>query len=84
LEPHELEDFKKKMEEKFVCSKCKSKEGKTHEVASTGTGLSKIFDIQYNEFVIIFCLKCGFTESYNTKILIGKEYTMDILDVLFG
>jgi hypothetical protein len=30
------------------CIKCGSREAKTKEVAMTGTGLSKMFDIQHN------------------------------------
>lgn len=41
------------------CIKCASKDADTKEVAMTGTGLSKMFDIQKNEFVVVYCKDCG-------------------------
>lgn len=29
-------------------------------VAMTGTGLSKLFDIQHNQFQIVYCNQCGY------------------------
>ena len=78
------DEIKKKMEEKFSCPKCDSKGGKTHEIAMTGTGLSKIIDVQYNEFLIVYCTKCGYTEFYNLDVISGGNFTMNLLDVLFG
>ena len=43
------------------CVKCGSKDAATKEVAMTGTGLSKMFDIQHNQFVVVYCKKCGYS-----------------------
>ena len=84
IAPWEWQDIEKEMAKKFVCAKCGHKGGLEDEVAMTGTGLSKLFDIQHNEFLAISCTKCGYTELYNLAIMRGKDYTMDILDILFG
>jgi len=83
--PFEMDEFEKKMGEKFVCAKCGNKGGKAIEIATTGTGLSKLLDIQHNKFISVSCLKCGFTELYNINILQNEKFDgMDIFDVLFG
>jgi len=71
----------KKIEEGYKCSKCNSIGAQVSEVAMTGTGLSRLFDIQHNEFLFISCKQCGYTEVFNLHILEKrpKSYLMDIL-----
>lgn len=69
---------------RFVCTKCRSRGGHVKRFAATGTGLSRIFDIQHNKFVAVSCAKCGYTELFNPQILEGKSVGTDILDLLFG
>lgn len=74
------------IQEKFKCSKCGGTSCLTKEVAMTGTGLSKLFDIQHNHFLFVSCENCGFVEVYNPAILEGKSRGQlgTILDILFG
>ena len=37
------------------CIKCGSTDAAKKEVAMTGTGLSKMFDIQHNQFIVVYC-----------------------------
>ncbi|MED3662041.1 zinc ribbon domain-containing protein [Ureibacillus sp. FSL K6-8385] len=62
------------------CLKCGSRNAATKEVAMTGTGLSKLFDIQHHQFVVVYCKDCGYSEFYH------KESSMasNILDLFFG
>ena len=69
---------------RFVCAKCRSHGGHVKRFAATGTGLSRIFDIQHNKFVAVSCANCGYTELFNPQILEGKSVGTDILDLLFG
>ncbi|HWL25655.1 MAG TPA: zinc ribbon domain-containing protein [Ureibacillus sp.] len=62
------------------CIKCGSTNATTKEVAMTGTGLSKMFDIQHNQFVVVCCENCGYSEFYNKKSSTGSN----ILDLFFG
>lgn len=70
---------------RFRCPKCGNTQAETKKVAMTGTGLSKIFDIQMNRFLVISCLHCGYSEFYNMSVLErSKGRIGDILDILFG
>lgn len=62
------------------CIKCGSRNAATKEVAMTGTGLSKMFDIQKNQFVVVYCQNCGYSEFYNRESSTGSN----ILDLFFG
>ncbi|KAF1083887.1 hypothetical protein SPSYN_02799 [Sporotomaculum syntrophicum] len=60
------------------CIKCGHTEAEISEIATTGTGLSKLFDIQHNHFQTVSCKKCGYTELYRTKS------GLNVLDFFFG
>lgn len=71
---------------RFKCSKCSHDECNVQEVAMTGTGLSKLFDIQHRHFLFVSCTHCGFVEIYNPNILNGKKSGQlgTIMDIIFG
>ncbi|RUS45598.1 zinc ribbon domain-containing protein [Cohnella sp. AR92] len=71
---------------RFRCSKCQGEECETKEVAMTGTGLSKLFDIEHNHFLFVSCTNCGFVEVYNPDILNGYKSGRlgTVMDILFG
>ncbi|WP_071460053.1 zinc ribbon domain-containing protein [Bacillus massilinigeriensis] len=62
------------------CLKCGSRNAGQKEVAMTGTGMSKIFDLQTNQFLVIYCKNCGYSEFYNKK----SSNASNILDLFFG
>lgn len=62
------------------CTKCGRKDAGTKEVAMTGTGLSKMFDIQNNKFVVVYCKSCGYSEFYNKQ----ASKASNVLDFFFG
>jgi len=62
------------------CIKCGSPDAATKDVAMTGTGLSKMFDIQHNQFTVVYCTNCGYSEFYNRESLT----TSNIIDFFFG
>ncbi|WP_027963713.1 zinc ribbon domain-containing protein [Halalkalibacillus halophilus] len=67
------------MEEKG-CIKCGGTEADTKEIAASGTGLSKMFDVQHNHFVVVFCTNCGYSELYNKK----ASASSNVIDFFFG
>lgn len=87
-EHEEITDLslEEKISHQFKCSKCKLKECRVKEVAMTGTGLSKMFDIQHNHFLFVSCVNCGFVEIYDPNVLHSKKAGSlgTILDILFG
>ncbi|WP_425339526.1 zinc ribbon domain-containing protein [Lentibacillus salicampi] len=68
------------MEDKHGCIKCGSTDAEQKEVAMTGTGLSKMFDVQSNQFIVVWCKNCGYSEFYNKKSSSGSN----IFDFFFG
>ncbi|MBD8071518.1 zinc ribbon domain-containing protein [Bacillus sp. PS06] len=66
--------------EKKGCMKCGGTSAGTKEIATTGTGLSKMFDIQHNRFTVVYCKKCGYSELYNQE----TSTTSNVLDLFFG
>jgi len=77
-------DLDDQLRERFVCSKCKSSGALVKRFAATGTGFSKMFDIQHNHFIAVSCKNCGFTEIYNPEVLEGKDGLGNLFDILFG
>jgi predicted nucleic-acid-binding Zn-ribbon protein len=62
------------------CPKCGHIETDVGEIATTGDGLSKYFDIQTNSFKVVSCLNCGYSELYRDT----TPGTNDIVDVFLG
>lgn len=46
------------------CPKCGGTETETNEIATSGTGLTKMFDVQNRTFVVVSCADCGYSELY--------------------
>ena len=66
--------------EKYVCPKCENNGYEVDEFCATGSGISKLFDVQNRRFTTITCTKCKYTEIY-------KGTTSDlenIFDFLIG
>ncbi|MGM0837205.1 MAG: zinc ribbon domain-containing protein [Bacillota bacterium] len=62
------------------CIKCGSTNAGTKEIATTGTGLSKMFDVQHNRFIVVFCKNCGYSEFYNKD----TSTASNVIDFFFG
>ena len=50
--------------QQFACDKCGHKEHDAGEIRASGSGLSRIFDIQRHKFGTVSCRQCGYTELY--------------------
>jgi uncharacterized protein len=68
------------MNETRGCIKCGSTDAGQKDVAMTGSGLSKMFDIQNNQFTVVFCKNCGYSEFYNKQ----SSKASNIIDFFFG
>jgi len=71
---------------RFRCAKCGHHACSVKEVAMTGAGLSKLFDIQHRHYLFVTCLHCGVVEVYDPDVLRGHKSGRlgTVLDVLFG
>jgi uncharacterized protein len=70
--------------EKFVCPKCGEKGGNAERLAMSGTGLSRLFEVQHHRYAFVSCRNCGYTEVYNLKTLEGKDNMGTFLEILFS
>tara|TARA_B100000686_G_C16806642_1_gene991471 strand:- start:29432 stop:29665 length:234 start_codon:yes stop_codon:yes gene_type:complete len=53
-------------DQNFSCGKCKNGQFKTGELRTTGSGLSRFFNLQNQKYSTVSCESCGFTELYRT------------------
>jgi len=67
----------------FHCPKCDQRGARVEKLAMSGTGLSRLFEIQPYRYVFASCHNCGYTEVYNLTTLEGKDDLGDLLDVMF-
>ena len=67
----------------FVCQRCHSKGGSAQKLAMSGTGLSRLLEIQPYRYSFVSCNNCGYTEVFNLRILEGRDDLSTFLDVLF-
>jgi len=68
----------------FVCSKCLHSGGHVEHLAMSGTGISRMFEIQAYRYAFVSCKNCGFTEIFNLKILKGKDDLGTFFEILFA
>jgi predicted nucleic-acid-binding Zn-ribbon protein len=71
------------LSEKFVCSKCGQQGAHVERLSMSGTGLSRLLEIQAYRYAFASCLNCGFTEVFNLRTLEGKDNLGNFLEVLF-
>jgi predicted nucleic-acid-binding Zn-ribbon protein len=68
----------------FVCEKCSARGGHVERLAMSGTGISRLLEIQPYRYAYVSCTKCGYTEIYNLKVLEGKDDLGTVLEILFS
>jgi hypothetical protein len=54
------------------------------KLAMSGTGLSRLLEIQPHRYAFVSCKNCGFTEVFNLKILDGHDNLGTFIDILFA
>jgi hypothetical protein len=68
----------------FVCMRCHNRGALVERVALSGTGISRLFDVQPYQYAFASCRQCGYTEVFNLKVLGSRDDAGDVLDVLFA
>jgi predicted nucleic-acid-binding Zn-ribbon protein len=63
----------------YSCDKCGVKTYKSGELRTTGSGVSRFFNLQNQKYTTIACTECGFTEMYRMD---GGGKAGNILDIL--
>lgn len=62
------------------CLKCGHTDAEVSSMSTTGSGLSKMFDVQTQAFQTVTCTNCGYTELYKD---VGSGVS-DVVDIFFG
>ncbi|OGO11668.1 MAG: hypothetical protein A2Y93_08175, partial [Chloroflexi bacterium RBG_13_68_17] len=57
---------------------------KVERLAMSGTGISRLFEIQPYKYAFVSCQNCGYTEVYNLRTLEGRDDLGEILEILFA
>lgn len=70
--------------QEFVCARCKQKGARVERLAMSGTGLSRLLEIQPYRYAFVSCTNCGYTEVYNLMTLEGKDNLGTFLEILFA
>lgn len=68
----------------FVCAKCDHHGAEVQRLSMSGTGISRLFDVQPYRYAFASCRNCGYTEVYNLSTLAGRDDLGFVLDVLFA
>jgi predicted nucleic-acid-binding Zn-ribbon protein len=68
----------------FVCARCEHKGAHVERLAMSGTGISRLFEVQPYRYAFVSCTHCGYTEVYNLQMLEGKDDLGTFLDILFA
>ena len=79
-----MENIDSILAQKFACSHCGQHGAHVERLAMSGTGISRLLEIQAYRYAFVSCNNCGFTEVYNLKTLEGKDDLGTFLEVLFS
>ena len=67
------------MAKSWHCPKCENARYETDEITTTGSGLSKFFNIQNRKYTAVTCTRCSYTEFYR-----GTTSTLSNIVDFFG
>lgn len=68
----------------FACPRCEQKGAHVERLSMSGTGLSRLFEIQPYRYAFVSCNNCGYTEVYDLRTLEGKDNLGTFLEILFA
>jgi hypothetical protein len=60
------------------CPKCGHTDAEVDDIATTGAGFSRLFDVQNRRYRAVSCTRCGYTEFYK-----GRRPN-EVLDLFIG
>ena len=67
------------MKQSYQCPKCNGRKAEVDEIRTTGSGFTKLFNIQNRKFTTVSCSKCGYTEFYKGPRSGGASNVLDFL-----
>jgi predicted nucleic-acid-binding Zn-ribbon protein len=78
-----MSNIKDQLATAFICAKCHQHGAVVQDLAMSGTGLSRLLEIQPYRYVFASCQSCGYTEVYNLDILGKSDHLGNLFDILF-
>lgn len=72
------------LSQEFACPRCEHKGAKIERLSMSGTGLSRLFEVQPYRYAFVSCTNCGYTEIFDLDILEGRDDLGTFLEVLFA
>jgi predicted nucleic-acid-binding Zn-ribbon protein len=73
----------KYLAEEFVCRHCGESGANVERLAMSGTGFSRLLEIQPYRYADVSSRNCGYTEVFNLKTLEGRDNLGTFLEILF-
>jgi predicted nucleic-acid-binding Zn-ribbon protein len=70
--------------QEFACARCDHKGAHVERLSMSGTGLSRLLEIQPYRYAFVSCTHCGYTEVFNLETLEGKDDLGTFLEILFA
>jgi predicted nucleic-acid-binding Zn-ribbon protein len=70
--------------QEFCCPRCEHTGAHVERLAMSGTGVSRLFEIQKYRYAFASCTNCGYTEVFNLRVLEGKDDLGTFLEILFA
>ena len=64
---------------KYTCDKCAGTRYESGEIRTTGSGISRLLNLQHKRFATVSCTDCGYTEIYR---MAGGGTVGNIFDIL--
>jgi predicted nucleic-acid-binding Zn-ribbon protein len=68
----------------FRCPKCNHQGAHVEKLSMSGTGISRLFEVQPYRYAFAACKNCGFTEIYHLTTLEEKDDLGRFLEILFA
>ena len=69
--------------QEFRCPVCDHQGAHVQRLAMSGTGITRLLEIQPYKYAFVSCRNCGYTQVFNLKVLEGKDNLGTFLEVLF-
>lgn len=79
-----MPDTQTALADSFRCPKCDQIGARVQELAMSGTGISRLFEVQPYRYAFASCTNCGYTEIYDLETLRGKDNLGTLLEIIFA
>jgi hypothetical protein len=79
-----MSDVDDQLAREFVCDRCGEKGAHVERLTMSGTGLSRLFEVQPYRYAFVSCDNCGYTDVFDLRVLEGKDDVGTFLEVLFA